>query len=204
MRSGTLTAYLDQLFGRSSDVVFVVDAASRIVWWGARAEQVLAIPAERAIGRPCYEVLSPQHSVGGGCGPGCCVLAAARHGKTVPAFCLDMPGPVGKMRHFTVGFLTDPRGELVVHIVRERDVELGGTLEAKGRASVLTDREREVLRLMMAGATSREIADQLCISHATARNHTQNVLAKLDVHSRAEAAVAAIRASQRREADDES
>jgi two-component system nitrate/nitrite response regulator NarL len=54
-------------------------------------------------------------------------------------------------------------------------------------AQDLTDREREVLSLLAQGHSTREIAQALSISYSTARNHIQNILHKLNVHSRLEA-----------------
>jgi two-component system, NarL family, response regulator LiaR len=52
---------------------------------------------------------------------------------------------------------------------------------------VLSSREVEVLRAMMTGRRGRQIAGDLHISADTVRTHTQNIYAKLDVHSRLEA-----------------
>jgi DNA-binding NarL/FixJ family response regulator len=49
--------------------------------------------------------------------------------------------------------------------------------------SSLTMRERQVLQAMSRGAGAQEIAEQLGISPHTVRTHTQNILAKLDVHT---------------------
>lgn len=57
----------------------------------------------------------------------------------------------------------------------------------------LTDREVEVLRLVARGMANREIADQLVISENTVKNHVRNILEKLHLHSRVEAAVYAHR-----------
>jgi DNA-binding CsgD family transcriptional regulator len=57
----------------------------------------------------------------------------------------------------------------------------------------LTARELEVLRLVAAGKSNREIAAALVISEHTARRHLQNIFAKLDVSSRAAATALAIR-----------
>ncbi len=57
----------------------------------------------------------------------------------------------------------------------------------------LTDREREVLRLLAAGASTKAIAKQLFISSSTVRNHITKILAKLDVRSRLEAVTLAMR-----------
>jgi two-component system nitrate/nitrite response regulator NarL len=54
--------------------------------------------------------------------------------------------------------------------------------------SRLTRRELEVLRLLARGADNDGIAQALVISPQTARTHVQNVLGKLGVHSRLEAA----------------
>jgi two-component system nitrate/nitrite response regulator NarL len=51
----------------------------------------------------------------------------------------------------------------------------------------LSSREREVLQAMMTGKQGRQIAAELQISADTVRTHTQNIYAKLDVHSRLEA-----------------
>jgi DNA-binding NarL/FixJ family response regulator len=58
----------------------------------------------------------------------------------------------------------------------------------------LTDREREVLRLVADGATNREIGSQLHISENTVSFHMKNILAKLHLKNRAQAAAFAIRA----------
>jgi DNA-binding NarL/FixJ family response regulator len=56
----------------------------------------------------------------------------------------------------------------------------------------LTQREREVLQLLVDGKTNQEIADELTISLGTARLHVSNILAKLGVSNRTEAALFAV------------
>jgi DNA-binding NarL/FixJ family response regulator len=58
---------------------------------------------------------------------------------------------------------------------------------------VLSPRELEILRLLVRGRPTREIAADLGISVQTVRKHTQNVLAKLQVHSKLAAAAVAVR-----------
>jgi DNA-binding NarL/FixJ family response regulator len=65
--------------------------------------------------------------------------------------------------------------------------------EAALLASQLTEREREVLRLLAEGATSPQIADRMNISRHTVRTHVGSLLGKLGVHSRLEAAAFAVR-----------
>jgi DNA-binding NarL/FixJ family response regulator len=57
----------------------------------------------------------------------------------------------------------------------------------------LTDRELEVLRLVAQGLNNREIAKQLFISENTVKNHVRNILEKLQLHSRMEAVMYAVR-----------
>lgn len=57
----------------------------------------------------------------------------------------------------------------------------------------LTEREMEVLRLVARGLNNRDIAKQLYISENTVKNHVRNILEKLQLHSRMEAVVYAVR-----------
>ena len=57
----------------------------------------------------------------------------------------------------------------------------------------LTDRELEVLKLVAQGLNNREIAKRLFISENTVKNHVRNILEKLQLHSRMEAVVYAMR-----------
>jgi DNA-binding NarL/FixJ family response regulator len=57
----------------------------------------------------------------------------------------------------------------------------------------LTDREMEVLRLVAKGMNNRDIAKELFISENTVKNHIRNILEKLQLHSRMEAVVYAVR-----------
>jgi DNA-binding NarL/FixJ family response regulator len=75
-------------------------------------------------------------------------------------------------------------GPLLAALIRRRR-EQAAVMQ---RISTLTRREREVLILVCRGADSRSIAESLVISPETARTHVQNVLTKLGVHSRLEAA----------------
>ena len=57
----------------------------------------------------------------------------------------------------------------------------------------LTPREKEVLRLVAKGATNKEIASQLFIAENTVKNHLRNILAKLHLQNRVQAAAYALR-----------
>ncbi|MBI2279666.1 MAG: helix-turn-helix transcriptional regulator [Bacteroidetes bacterium] len=51
----------------------------------------------------------------------------------------------------------------------------------------ITEREKEVISLIYKGLTYNEIADNLIISPATVRKHTENIYRKLSVHNKVEA-----------------
>ncbi|SFU31029.1 response regulator [Alicyclobacillus macrosporangiidus] len=57
----------------------------------------------------------------------------------------------------------------------------------------LTEREIEVLRYLSAGATNKDIANALFISENTVRNHVRNILEKLHLSNRVQAAAYAVR-----------
>lgn len=63
----------------------------------------------------------------------------------------------------------------------------------QGRGGTLTDREREVLGHIAAGRSNREIARSLHLSEKTVKTHVSNILMKLDVADRTQAALWAVR-----------
>ncbi len=73
-------------------------------------------------------------------------------------------------------------------MVRREDL-----LHDSAGAPRLTDRELEVLKLVATGLNNRDIARQLFISENTVKNHIRNILEKLQLHSRMEAVVYAVR-----------
>ena len=83
------------------------------------------------------------------------------------------------------------RGEAYIHSSLQRKLigDYVSRAEANDQGSTLknlTERELEVLRLIVDGLTSREIADSLVISSNTVDRHRQNIMSKLGLHNRAE------------------
>ena len=72
---------------------------------------------------------------------------------------------------------------------------------ASATLDVLSERERDVLRALGEGLSNREIADRLCITEGTTRNHVTNILSRLGLKSRMQAALVAngVRSSQKGE-----
>jgi NarL family two-component system response regulator LiaR len=87
------------------------------------------------------------------------------------------------------------RGESSLHpsIARRLLRELSSPSERGPDTDSLTEREIEVLRLVAQGQSNREIADGLTISEATVRTHVSNILSKLNLCSRTQAALYALR-----------
>jgi NarL family two-component system response regulator LiaR len=87
------------------------------------------------------------------------------------------------------------RGESSLHpsIARKLLRELADPAQGGPSSDTLTDREMEVLQLVAQGQSNRQIAEGLGISEATARTHVSSILTKLNVGSRTQAALYALR-----------
>jgi NarL family two-component system response regulator LiaR len=87
------------------------------------------------------------------------------------------------------------RGESSLHpsIARKLLRELAEPTQRTAETETLTAREIEVLQLVAEGHSNREIAERLTISEATVRTHVSNILAKLNLGSRTQAALYALR-----------
>ncbi len=87
------------------------------------------------------------------------------------------------------------RGEpsLEPSIARKVLHELVHPPSTKQTTDPLTERELEVLRLVAQGGSNREIADQLVVAEWTVRTHVSNILSKLHLASRTQAALYALR-----------
>jgi DNA-binding NarL/FixJ family response regulator len=98
---------------------------------------------------------------------------------------------VGAIRSvFRGGLVLDP------DVAREAMREHDGTAEGGGGTDpydALTDREKQVLKLVAEGKSNKEVADLLGISVKTAMSHREHFMEKLDLHSRTELIRFAIR-----------
>jgi DNA-binding NarL/FixJ family response regulator len=102
---------------------------------------------------------------------------------------------LGTVRAASAGeILIDP--VVLAKLLPQLAAERQAAEEANRRMSRLTNREREVLKLLAAGCRNEAIAGRLFISPPTVRTHTQNILSKLGVHSQLEAVALAARSSQ--------
>jgi DNA-binding CsgD family transcriptional regulator len=74
-------------------------------------------------------------------------------------------------------------GEIAVTLRTPTPVEI---LRLLGRIYALTVRERELVRLLLAGLDTRAVGDRLHISAHTVQDHLKSVFAKTGIHSRRE------------------
>ena len=63
----------------------------------------------------------------------------------------------------------------------------GASTRAHGLFNHLTDREKDILRLLAEGLTNKQIANQLVVAPSTIKQHLKNIYRKLEVHSRTQA-----------------
>ena len=191
----------------SPDAVFVTDRRNHIVFWNDAARLLLGFSNEEAVGAECFDLLSGCDSFGNRyCSEECPVMRIANRGEVVRNFALSLRAKDGSPIVTCVSVLqlrgAAPDEYLVAHLVRSSEPDVRAPIpaanppkprvvvareSADARARKLTTREVEVLGMLAAGRTTPEIAERLHISQLTARSHIQNILEKVEVHSKAEA-----------------
>ncbi len=87
------------------------------------------------------------------------------------------------------------RGETSLHpaVARRLVLGIGREAQAEVDADVLTEREVEVLRLLTQGLSNQDIAHHLSVGEGTVRFHVSNILGKLQLESRTQAVLYALR-----------
>lgn len=199
------------------------DQDNRVVAWNEAAEELLEHPAEDALGAPLGRFLEARDVFGNRlCDDVCALHAMVRNSESVQSFDLDLVPdgdgdgrPVRVAVSVVVVLSPTPGSYHLVYFLRPRrqrrraDAAIDLILNGGGRVpgpvleeinmedgaglAELTERQTEVLRHIAEGYRTQQIADNLHISVNTVRNHTQNILRKLDVHSKTEAVSVALR-----------
>jgi DNA-binding NarL/FixJ family response regulator len=82
-------------------------------------------------------------------------------------------------------------GPGVTRRLLERFADEDGSGDAADAVARLTEREREILRLLASGLSNAELAQQLVLSETTVKTHVSNVLRKLGVRDRVQAVIVA-------------
>jgi DNA-binding NarL/FixJ family response regulator len=84
-------------------------------------------------------------------------------------------------------------GVLEIHSAPGAGTTLKARFPLTQSSAILTEREREVLRLMVEGLTNRAISERLSISLETVKSHVHHIMQKMHVKDRTQAAVVATR-----------
>jgi DNA-binding NarL/FixJ family response regulator len=82
---------------------------------------------------------------------------------------------------------------IAIAILQKRKTKAALTESQKSVIQSLTDREREILELLAQGLSNKAIAARLYLSVRTVEGHLANIYSRLDVHSRTEAMLMAVR-----------
>ena len=180
---------LERALARAEDGACVLDERGHIVRWNAAAQRLLGYTAGEVLGRLWEDMLAATD----GASPRCVeALARAKDARPVWLHVEELEGAGGGGERVRLRLFRD------VTATREL-VELLGSPPSDADAGAehatgpLSPREVQVLRLVAEGVRTPAIARRLGISRATVRNHIQNILAKLGVHTRLAAVVHAAR-----------
>ena len=168
---------------RSGDALFAFDSGLTVVSWNRAAEELTGVPAEQAVGRPCWEVLG-GHDCRDNlvCHPGCSAARLARESWSVGCQELLIDTREGRRTvHVSTIAVHDGDSQLFLHVLIPHQEHAPRSLR------VLTPRQHEVLRLMADGVPAKAIAAELGIVEVTVRNHIRAILVTLGAHSQLEA-----------------
>jgi PAS domain S-box-containing protein len=208
-----------EILESTADAGFASDEEGRIVAWNRPAERLLGYKAEQVLGKPCHQILCGMDVFGNRyCDEDCSVIKMIRRKEPVCSFELDLRKASGSLlravcsilvvrgprsRQFTTIHLLQqahprPETEELLRRIRARagdapPAPMSDSAAVPAASPALTDRELEVLRMLAGGSSTPEVADSLFISVTTVRTHVQNILRKLDVHSKVQAVSFALR-----------
>ena len=207
-----------ELIADSKVPAYGMDRNDRIVYWNDGAEKILGWRPEEVLGKTCFDVLAGRDVFGNVyCAHDCGAVKTASEGEDPRPFILDVrrkgTGTVKIVVRTMALPETGPRFSCLMHFIEaegesaepilkalRETVKEGGAdggpvpaPEPSISVSPLTAREREIVLLLSNGYAALNIAAKLNLSHATVRNHIQNVLRKLDVHSQVEAVALSFR-----------
>jgi PAS domain S-box-containing protein len=184
-RRGEWSTLFGAAFRQSRNAMALLDQRRRHVDVNGAYLQLLGYPRDQLIGHPVYEIV-----VGGPLATESEWVAAMRSGRFTGETDLRRADGVNVAVQWaaTTEVVTGNRLVLFVVISSSRwgsSFRRAPHLERLTQMP-LTGRELEVVRHVALGATAREIADELQISHATVRTHARNAMIKTGARSRAQ------------------
>jgi len=207
------------VIARAGTAAFATDEKGRVTIWNEGARELLGYPASNVLGKSCHEIICGRDVFGNRfCDRQCAVMQMTDRHEAVRHFELDIRTESGEIMqaHVSIVVLPGPRAGryTMVHFIEKVDrhreanalvrrilneqhpvpaLRLTAADAPALQSPSLTSRELQILRLLADGASTKVISDSLFISVTTTRNHVQNILRKLDVHSKLEAVSLALR-----------
>jgi len=194
-----------ELFEQTSDAVFGIDKKGYVRFCNSACGALLGYTSEEMEGRPCAGLLCgtdlmerkfcgthcpipKQHNVQEAPQRDFDLIVKQANGESmmvnISAYYAPNTYPGNRNKISAFFSLRRINCHRLIQRISSRSCD---TDETQPSANRLSSRESSVLRLASEGVTTDHIAQQLCISSATVRNHFKNIYRKLDVHSRAEA-----------------
>lgn len=190
------------IFECTMDAVIGVDKDMRIRFINKPAEELFDKTEEQVLGRSCHDVICGRDLLGNDyCNEQCTISSHHDASRPNPNWDLIIRRGTGDNVVVNIGtyYLNkepdgDDRDIHAFHSMRVIDCPQiirrfafnSSPTKDDNPIKLLSKREHEVLRLISSGVKAKDIASRLGISHATVRNHTKNIYAKLEVHSKAE------------------
>ena len=202
---------LDKVFDKSTDAVFGVDVAGKILFTNSTFERLLGYSHNQLCGSRCAEVLCGTNLHGRPfCDRDCPIRKTST--RQPPVTDLDLIVKHADGHDILVNIGTsyiqpqpedDSQQVKVIFSLRQVDPQRmlqrmamppvkKSLITGSGSRNRLTTREEEILGLAVSSMKTNQIANRLSISTQTVRSHFKNIYYKLDVNSRTEAVILAM------------
>jgi PAS domain S-box-containing protein len=172
----------------SQAALMVFDDDLNVLCWNDGAEALTGIPADEAVGRPCWAVIAGRDDEGATvCHSGCSRARYVRKGNCLPAETLHARTATGRRRIAleTIAAEGDD-GALFIHVMRDAPA-VADPEKPAGPAPQLTPRQQQILALLGEGRPPKVIAQELGLMETTVRNHIRLLHLALGAHSQLEA-----------------
>ena len=178
------SALFQAAFRDSRNAMVLADDDRQIVDVNGALLQLLGHPRSEVVGRRMWEFVAGAPAMT----PSEWAAAVARHRFTGEAEMLRADGDAVRVQWgATTEQVTGRRLVLVVALsISGRGRSLRQVTASEEPAGTLSNREREIVRLVALGSTGPEIADALQISHNTVRTHLRNSMKRMGARSRAQ------------------
>jgi len=179
-------------FTGTKEAVLLVDDHGTVRYCNRPAADLLGCDADAVVGRPCRDVAQLRTTEDEPfCGAACPVQRELRQGVTPHRHRVTRRTNGEEGRPIDLMTFVLPEGgedwQPVLHILSPVPEAAPGGPYRRENLRLLSPRERQVLRLLAAGRSTSEVAEDLGISAVTVRNHVQRILKKLGAHNRLEA-----------------